>query len=238
MSAELRSFAKHGPRAGPRRRPCRFTLKNLSVMGLLRTFITALRHYLRGRNRVHIVGDGELHIAPDARLRRSKIYISPGSCVQIENRCSINGARIALLGDNNSLIFQEAARLLGGATVTMEGNSTVIIGRNAGVRRVDFVAKDADITVGERCMFSNNIVVRNHDSHKVLVDGKIANPARDIVLGKHVWIGQNVSILKSAEIGDDSILGFGSVVTNSCPPGPVMAGHPARIIKTGVSWDY
>ena len=73
-------------------------------MGLLRTFITALRHYLRGRNRVHIVGDGELHIAPDARLRRSKIYSSPGSCVQIENRCSINGARIALLGDNNSLI--------------------------------------------------------------------------------------------------------------------------------------
>ena len=49
-------------------------------MGLLRTFITALRHYLRGRNRVHIVGDGELHIAPDAS-------VSAGAVPMMEKRC-------------------------------------------------------------------------------------------------------------------------------------------------------
>ena len=57
-------------------------------------------------------------------------------------------------------------------------------------------------------------------------------------MGRHVWIGQNVTILKVCKIGDDSVIGFGSVVTKSCKSGSVMAGCPAQVVKEDITWDY
>lgn len=176
-----------------------------------------------------------------ATLKDSKFtIIGSHNRIFIGDSCIINKCNVLLSGDNNTLIIDEKARLLGGAVITLDGNGTLHIGKNAGIRKVSFLAKDASIEIGELCMFSNDIIVRNHDSHKVinLEDGKISNLAQDIVLGRHVWIGQNVTILKGCNIGDDSILALGSVVTKSCPPNSIMAGNPAKIVKSGITWDY
>lgn len=176
-----------------------------------------------------------------SHLRNSSITIYDShNTIKIGEGCIINNCVISIFGDNNTLIIEDKARLLGGARIIMEGNSIVRIGHNAGVRKVDFLAKGANIEIGELCMFSNNIIVRNHDSHRVLnfAGDQITNPPQNVVLGRHVWIGQNVTILKGVNIGDDSILAFGSVVTKSCPPNCIMAGNPARIVKSEVAWDY
>ena len=64
---------------------------------------------------------------------------------------------------------------------------------------------------------------------------KVLNPSKDIVLGKHVWIAQNVTILKGCHIGDDSVIGFGSIVTTSCNQGSVIAGIPTKVVKEGIT---
>lgn len=89
-------------------------------------------------------------------------------------------------------------------------------------------------------MFSYNIVVRNTDSHKVIEveTGVITNPSRDVVLGEHVWVCQNSSILKGCKIGDNSIVAFGAVAIKGCEAGSVLAGNPAKVVKTGINWDY
>lgn len=51
-----------------------------------------------------------------------------------------------------------------------------------------------------------------------------------IKIGNNVWLGQNVSILKGVTIGDNVIIGFGSVVTKSIPSNSVAAGAPAKVI--------
>lgn len=181
------------------------------------------------------------HIRILSPLKNSAITIFDNrNTLNIGENCIINDCSITIHGNNNTLIIEDKARLLGGARISMEGNSTIRIGYNAGVRKVSFLAKDANIEIGELCMFSNDIIVRNHDSHKVinLEDGKISNHAQDIVLGRHVWIGQNVTILKGCNIGDDSILALGAVVTKSCPPNSIMAGNPAKIVKSDITWDY
>jgi acetyltransferase-like isoleucine patch superfamily enzyme len=57
-----------------------------------------------------------------------------------------------------------------------------------------------------------------------------------VVIGDHVWIAAHAIVLKGVEIGRDSIVAAGAVVTRSCGPGVILAGNPAAIIKEGVTW--
>nr|WP_246505259.1 sugar O-acetyltransferase [Microvirga antarctica] len=52
---------------------------------------------------------------------------------------------------------------------------------------------------------------------------------RPVVIGAHVWIGGGAIILPGVTIGDDAIIGAGSVVTRSVPAGATVVGNPARI---------
>lgn len=53
-----------------------------------------------------------------------------------------------------------------------------------------------------------------------------------IHIGQRCWIGMNSLILKGVTIGDNTIIGAGSVVVNDVPEGVVAAGNPARVIRT------
>ena len=52
-----------------------------------------------------------------------------------------------------------------------------------------------------------------------------------VTIGNNVWIGGSVTILPGVSIGDNAVIGAGSVVTRSVPPSVVAAGNPARVIK-------
>ena len=55
--------------------------------------------------------------------------------------------------------------------------------------------------------------------------------ARPIKVGSNVWIGGNVCVLPGVTIGDNSVIGAGSVVTRDIPSGVVAAGNPCRVIR-------
>lgn len=56
--------------------------------------------------------------------------------------------------------------------------------------------------------------------------------ARPITIGNDVWIGANVCVLPGVTIGDDCVIGAGSVVVNDIPPHSVAVGNPCKVIKT------
>lgn len=55
--------------------------------------------------------------------------------------------------------------------------------------------------------------------------------AKPIKVGNNVWIGGNVVVLPGVAIGDNTIVGAGSVVTKDIPPNVVAVGNPCRVIK-------
>lgn len=54
---------------------------------------------------------------------------------------------------------------------------------------------------------------------------------RPVHIGKNAWIACQVTILKGVTIGADAVVAAGAVVTRDVPPGAVVAGNPAKIVK-------
>ncbi len=55
---------------------------------------------------------------------------------------------------------------------------------------------------------------------------------RPVTIGKNVWIGDHATILPGVTIGDGAVVAAGAVVTKDVPPRTVVAGVPAKIIRT------
>lgn len=157
--------------------------------------------------------------------------------IQIGENCRLLNTLITLVGDNNRLILDDVAKFDGPIHVTLEGNATLKIGSNSGIRGVSFYAKDGDISIGKNCMFSYGIIIRNNDAHKVLdMDGNVTNKSGNITIEDHVWLCQNCAIIKPVTIEHDSIIAFGCIVTKNCPSHSILAGVPSKVVKTNINW--
>jgi acetyltransferase-like isoleucine patch superfamily enzyme len=89
-------------------------------------------------------------------------------------------------------------------------------------------------------MLSYGIIIRNTDSHSVIdvKSGKRRNPAADIIVGDHVWIGMEALLTKGTHVSNNSIVGARAVLTKPYLDENIsLAGVPAKIINTGISWD-
>lgn len=170
--------------------------------------------------------------------------------------------RVTVHGDNNRLTFDEGARLAN-VTITVRGNGhrlhigagvrlnhtelafedagcTITIGAGTTIDGAHIAAAESGsaVTIGEDCMFSQGIYIATTDSHSIL-DAETReriNPAKDVTIGDHVWIGGWAKIVKGVTIEDSAIVGLGSVVTHSVPAHTAVAGNPARVVRKGVDW--
>jgi acetyltransferase-like isoleucine patch superfamily enzyme len=122
-------------------------------------------------------------------------------------------------------------------TVLIAGTGALLrIGNDVGISGAILDARKS-IIIGDRCMLGANCSVISSDYHPLYPlarHNRLARAVQDapITLDNDVWIGANAIILKGVTIGAASVVGAGSVVTKSVPPGVVVAGNPARIVKT------
>ena len=144
--------------------------------------------------------------------------------------------------NNNTIIIKRSKYRIQNIRMYSNNYTTLNIGN-------DFLCLECDIRlqenktgliIGNNCMFSTEIRIYATDSHAIysIDDGKVLNIGKVITIGNHVWIGRRVNLLKNTKINDNSIVGFGSVVTKEfTEQNVVIAGFPAKIIKRGVNWS-
>ncbi len=93
------------------------------------------------------------------------------------------------------------------------------------------------LIIGSNTIISWNVSIMDGDGHS-LIYGDKNNTPMSIIIGNNVWIGNNAIILKGVNIGDNSVIAAGSVVTQSVPSCSLVAGNPAKIIRQGIDWNY
>lgn len=156
---------------------------------------------------------------------------------------------ICVYGDNNRITIGENNIFEGLFMIVGQNhfnhgkcnNSVVTFGNNNafGSFEVDVFNSNSTLSVGNHCMFSKGIILYHTDGHPVLdaESGKILNSVREMKIGNHCWVGRNVTILKNTKLADDTIVGFGAVVSSSfAEPHTAIAGNPAKVVKKGITW--
>lgn len=114
-------------------------------------------------------------------------------------------------------------------------NGIIHIGNNVGISGATIYSKEL-IEIGDYTNIGGNVKILDHDFHPIEAEARRMNNMdmvgkKAIKIGENVFIGCNSIILKGTEIGDNSVVGAGSVVSGKFPGSVVIAGNPARIIK-------
>lgn len=94
------------------------------------------------------------------------------------------------------------------------------------------VVDDGQCRIGSYVMFAPNVVISTtgHPVHPSFRD-KGAQFSLPVVIKDHVWIGANVTIMPGVTIGENSVIGAGSVVTRDIPDNVVACGVPCRVMR-------
>jgi acetyltransferase-like isoleucine patch superfamily enzyme len=89
------------------------------------------------------------------------------------------------------------------------------------------------VAIGDYVLISWDCNILENNFHTTTDGGITSAP---IVIGNRVWIGCRVIILAGVTIGEGSIVAAGSVVTRDVPPGTLVAGNPAKVIRETGPW--
>lgn len=103
------------------------------------------------------------------------------------------------------------------------------------------VQDDAMVTIGDDCNFGPNVTIVTPvhpmlpDERFRMLDGEGNQKrfcyAKPVVIGNSCWFGANVVVCPGVTIGDDCVIGAGSVVVRDIPPRTFAAGNPCRVIR-------
>lgn len=105
----------------------------------------------------------------------------------------------------------------------------IAIGNGTYLNRNAEIVAAREVSIGRDCKIAWDVVIMDTDQHGIGDAEAVAKPIR---IGDRVWVGCRAIILKGVTIGDDAVVAAGAIVTKDVPPGAVVAGQAARVIRT------
>lgn len=203
-------------------------------------FVFCVYNRLLGRNRFAGTRGNTLDIGC-ARLDRVRVRMhGTGNVLRIADGCVLRGCTFDLSGDGNRVLIGKDTLLLDLECVTEDAHNTVSLGAQCAVLGRTHLAaiEGTRIDIGPDCMFGDDVQVRTGDSHSLVDEnGQRVNPSRDVVIGPHVWLCARSICLKGTHLGEGCVLGTCAVASGDlAQPHCVLAGIPARVTKTGITW--
>jgi len=164
--------------------------------------------------------------------------VAPG-CLLGPNAWCFNGRR-----ELARITLEAGAICRGILRVETFGDGRISLGPRVYLGDDCLLSSSAAIEIGADTLIAHGVQIFDNDSHPVdlearkqdyaaILSGGPRQPiaAAAVKIGAHAWIGFGATILKGVSIGEGSVVGAGSVVTRDVPPGTVVAGNPAVVVK-------
>jgi len=112
-----------------------------------------------------------------------------------------------------------------------EGEGKIHIGDRVLVMNGVRVSSASEIIIEDDCMLANMCYIMDADWHDIYDRHKSPGRTRRVHLKRGAWIGDSAIVCKGVTVGENSIVGAGSVVREDVPPNTVVTGNPARVVK-------
>lgn len=194
------------------------------------------------RIKLHLSRESSFHICPKSIVsidRSAKVEMGQGELVVNDTWFSTRERRYASefrLDKDSVFICEGDFKLVQGASIYVgPGAKLVLHGGGSFLNTNSTLNCFHHIEIGKKCAISDNVCIADSDSN--FIDGHKEKATAPIIIGDHMWIGKNVTIVKGVEIGSGAVIGAGSVVTKDVPCNMVVAGNPAKPIKTIEKWE-
>lgn len=123
----------------------------------------------------------------------------------------------------------------------------IMIGNNCFINTSTFIGAMDSISIGNYVITATNVRIFDNNNHPTDCENRL-RMCRDgfhnenwewkfaahkaVVIEDNVWIGEYSAVLKGVKIGEGSIVASHSVVTKDVPPYSIVAGNPARVVKS------
>lgn len=153
------------------------------------------------------------------------ITMVPDSKISIANNVTLcSSSEHTALGVNHAVVLR-----------TICAGATISIGEHTGISGGSICAATS-VDIGSHCLIGANVTISDTDFHPIKPENRRYNKnykdilSAAIIIERNVFIGTGTIILKGVSIGENSVIGAGSVVTKSFPKNSILAGNPAKII--------
>lgn len=164
-----------------------------------------------------------------------------GSRIEIGKATQLHDCHITLYGTGCCVLIKEGGRLANTSLYLEDDLSSIKIGCKFSIESGHIASTEGQtIIIGDDCMFSNDIEIRNGDSHAIvdMENGLRTNKAQAVTIGNHVWLTTHCRVLKGSSIPDDCIIGNSAVVSGRLEKShAIYGGSPLRILKENKTWD-
>ena len=114
----------------------------------------------------------------------------------------------------------------------------IVIGNECNIGEYTHITACNKITIGDGLLTGRFVYIGDNSHGSLSWEEADIPPVKrhlqskgEIIIGKNVWIGDKVTILGGVTIGDNVIIGAGSIVTHDVPSNCMAAGMPAKIVK-------
>ena len=141
----------------------------------------------------------------------------PNSTIIIGNHCEFRSSY-----DSNQIGVYSPCMIS-----TVKNNAIIQIGNNVGMTGC-VIGCAKSIIIGNNVRVGANSLITDTDWHS---DDSRTSPDKPVVIGDNVWLGYGVKVLKGVTIGENTVIGLGSIVTRDIPANCIAAGNPCKVIK-------
>lgn len=193
------------------------------------------------RLRMHLCRAASFHICPKSIVdidKSAKVSFATGEIVVNDSWFATRKRRYVSefrLDRDSTFVCEGDFKLYQGASLYVASGAKLVVHGGTFLNTNATLNCFRHIEIGKGCAISDNVCIADSDSH--CIDGQKDKEKAPVIIGNNVWIGKNVTVLKGVTIGSGAVIGAGAVVTKDVPSNTVMAGNPAKPIKTIEKWE-
>lgn len=182
-----------------------------------------------------IIINGKVKYSPQMNIT----FTECNAYIEISDGVNLTDCDITL-GKNSRLTIGSGSTIKG--RVSIGAFSSITIGEQLSVTSNLYmrVVESTSLIIGRDCLVASDVIIRTNDGHPIYdTNSKCRiNQSKNIVIEDHVWIGDQVAVLKGVTIGRGSIIAMRSVVTKDIPEKCVAAGIPATVVRHNTTWEH